>query len=238
VEVTLDAGAAPIKADPDRLQQVLWNLLSNAVKFTPAGGRVEVRLTRTETDVEIKVSDTGTGVAPEFLPHMFERFRQADSRFTREYGGLGLGLAIARNLVEMHGGSIRAESPGIGLGSTFTVSLPTRTASGDADSSGELSRSGFDSTEATPGRVRLDGLHVMAVDFARNVCDLAGSNTSEFVSLWIGKAVMFVTAVQVERSGEVSIAYSTPAIRRNFHSIAGPVSMESILRTESVRPPW
>jgi PAS domain S-box-containing protein len=113
-----------LHGDPDRLQQVLWNLLTNAVKFTPPGGRIEVSLGRSETDVELTVADTGRGIDSAFLPYIFERFRQGDSRFTREHGGLGLGLSIARHIVEMHGGTIHAESRGEGRGATFRVLLP------------------------------------------------------------------------------------------------------------------
>ncbi|HSE97874.1 MAG TPA: ATP-binding protein [Blastocatellia bacterium] len=114
----------PISGDADRLQQVIWNLLSNAIKFTPKEGRVTIRHSRVENDLEIVVSDTGKGISPEFLPYVFDRFRQADGSITREYGGLGLGLAIARHLVEMHGGTIRAKSEGEGRGATFIVRIP------------------------------------------------------------------------------------------------------------------
>jgi CheY-like chemotaxis protein len=116
----------PVLADPDRLQQVLWNLLSNAIKFTPAGGRVQVRAWHSDTVVEIAVSDTGKGIRTEFLPHVFRRFTQADTSTTRAYGGLGLGLAIAHQLMELQGGSIEAASAGEGKGATFTVRLPYR----------------------------------------------------------------------------------------------------------------
>jgi PAS domain S-box-containing protein len=124
IESILDSGDAPVFGDPERLQQVLWNLISNAVKFTERGGRVQVRLERVNSHVELVVSDTGIGIAPEFLPHVFERFRQADAGMTREHGGLGLGLAITRHLVEMHGGTIEVSSGGRGMGSTFTIKLP------------------------------------------------------------------------------------------------------------------
>lgn len=117
-----------IAADPDRLQQVLWNLLSNAVKFTGRGGAVRVELAKSEETVEIVVSDTGIGIAPDFLPYLFDRFRQADPRPTREQGGLGLGLAIARHFTEMHGGTISASSRGEGQGATFRVRLPVMAA--------------------------------------------------------------------------------------------------------------
>jgi len=119
-----DSPDLAIQADPRRLQQVFWNLLSNAVRFTPAGGRVDVSVARLRDEVEVRVSDSGCGIAPEFLPHVFERFRQADSSTTRAHGGLGLGLAIVRDLVELHGGSVRAESEGNGRGATFVVRLP------------------------------------------------------------------------------------------------------------------
>jgi CheY-like chemotaxis protein/two-component sensor histidine kinase len=120
----LDSGASLVSGDPNRLQQVLWNLLSNAIKFTPRDGRVQVRLERVNSHIEIIVTDTGAGIEPSVLPHIFERFRQADSTSTRRHGGLGLGLAIVRHLVEMHGGTVEADSAGIDQGTTFTVKLP------------------------------------------------------------------------------------------------------------------
>ena len=124
VETMVDPDAAPVSGDPERLQQVLWNLLSNAVKFTNRGGKVQVRLERVNSHLEVAVSDTGIGIAPEFLPHVFERFRQADAGIARERGGLGLGLSIARQLVEMHGGTIDVSSGGINQGATFRVKIP------------------------------------------------------------------------------------------------------------------
>jgi CheY-like chemotaxis protein len=117
--------ASPMSGDPERLQQVVWNLLSNAVKFSQRGGRVEVRLSPGEdSHAEIRVADNGQGIDPEFLPFVFDPFRQADSSTTRRQGGLGLGLSIVRQMVEMHGGTVRVESAGAGQGSTFTVALP------------------------------------------------------------------------------------------------------------------
>jgi signal transduction histidine kinase len=120
----IDHPGVPVAGDAQRLQQVVWNLLSNAVKFTPRGGRVQVRLARVNSHVEITVSDTGEGIAPEFLPHLFQRFQQADGTLTRAHSGLGLGLAISRHLVEAHGGRIHATSPGRGSGTTVCVELP------------------------------------------------------------------------------------------------------------------
>jgi CheY-like chemotaxis protein len=124
VERSLDPGAGPVLADPDRLQQILANLLGNAVKFTPRGGWVEVRLEQDGGEVRIQVRDSGEGIDPELLAHVFDSFWQADASTTRRQGGLGLGLTIARQLVELHGGSISAASPGKGQGTVFTVSLP------------------------------------------------------------------------------------------------------------------
>ncbi|HEX8922501.1 MAG TPA: PAS domain S-box protein, partial [Pyrinomonadaceae bacterium] len=117
----LDKGAGTISGDPSRLQQVVWNLLSNSIKFTPRGGSVEVSIARVDSHVQIVVNDTGEGISRDFLPYVFDRFRQADAKTTRRHGGLGLGLAIVRNLVEMQGGTVHVESPGEGQGATFTV---------------------------------------------------------------------------------------------------------------------
>jgi signal transduction histidine kinase len=124
IETALDPEAAPVSGDPERLQQVLWNLLSNAVKFTNRGGEVHVRLERVNAHLELAVSDTGIGIAREFLPHVFERVRQADAGIARERGGLGLGLAIAWQLVELHGGTIDVSSGGLNQGTTFRVRIP------------------------------------------------------------------------------------------------------------------
>lgn len=124
IQTIFDPALGQVMGDPNRLVQVIWNLLSNAVKFTPAGGRVEIRLIEVGNQAQIQVSDTGKGIAREFLPYVFDYFRQADSTITRAFGGLGLGLAIVRKVVEMHGGNVHAESPGEGSGTTFTVELP------------------------------------------------------------------------------------------------------------------
>ena len=120
----IDPNAGPVAGDAGRLQQVVWNLLTNAIKFTPRGGRVQVVLERVNSHLELNVADTGEGIEPEFLPHVFERFRQADASTTRHYRGLGLGLSIVKQLVELHGGSVRVKSPGKGKGSTFILTLP------------------------------------------------------------------------------------------------------------------
>jgi signal transduction histidine kinase/FixJ family two-component response regulator len=131
VLVELDPSAARLNGDPERLQQVVWNLVNNAIKFTPKGGQVAVRLKRTGGDIELTVSDTGQGIEAEFLPYVFDRFRQAEGSTTRRHGGLGLGLALVRHLVEAHGGGVRAESAGAGLGATFKARLPVQAVLGD-----------------------------------------------------------------------------------------------------------
>ena len=132
VSVELDPAAAHIKGDPDRLQQVVWNLVNNAIKFTQKGGKVEIRALRVGTHIELSVSDNGQGIPASFLPHVFERFRQADGGTTRKYGGLGLGLALVRHLIEAHGGTVRAESDGEGKGAAFTLTLPVLAVLGES----------------------------------------------------------------------------------------------------------
>ena len=120
----LDPAASATSCDVARIQQVVWNLVSNAVKFTPKGGRIDVSLRRKESSIELEVKDDGQGISAELLPHVFDRFRQADSSTRRSFGGLGLGLSIVKYIVEAHGGTVAAYSAGEGLGSTFTVRLP------------------------------------------------------------------------------------------------------------------
>ena len=161
LETALDPDASVVVGDADRLQQVAWNLLSNAIKFTPEGGRVDVRLARRGAHVELSVADTGRGIAAELLPHVFERFWQADATSTRRHGGLGLGLAIVRHLVELHGGSVAVESAGEGRGTTFRVTLPRLAArAGDAAAERAEPEGGGDAV-AYP---RLEGLRVLVVD--------------------------------------------------------------------------
>ncbi|MCA1618255.1 MAG: response regulator [Acidobacteria bacterium] len=176
LQSVLDPKAGPVSGDPERLQQVMWNLLSNAVKFTPRGGRVQVRLERVDSSVEITVSDTGSGISAEFLPYVFERFRQSDTTTTRRHGGLGLGMAITRHIVELHGGTIRAESPGEGLGATFVVRLPVmiiHTAEPPAGAtSGPLTPPGGEGARPPALMARLDGLRVLVVDDERDAREL------------------------------------------------------------------
>jgi signal transduction histidine kinase/ActR/RegA family two-component response regulator len=160
------AAITPISGDAGRLQQVLWNLLVNAIKFTPEGGRVDVFIESAHDHVDVKVVDTGQGITPELLPHVFERFRQAAGATMQRHTGLGLGLAIVRQLVELHGGSVRAASEGEGRGATFTVSLPIadrETQPGRAIALEER-RTTASTASPVPRLPRLDGLHILIVD--------------------------------------------------------------------------
>ncbi|HUS12160.1 MAG TPA: CheR family methyltransferase, partial [Pyrinomonadaceae bacterium] len=168
IETSLATNAGPIWGDSARLQQVFWNLVSNAVKFTPKEGRVDIQLKRVDSSAKVVMKDTGEGIEADFLPYVFDRFRQADGTTTRRYGGLGLGLSIVRNVVEMHGGSVHAASEGKGQGATFTVTLPIMPVSDlltkVETSDGSQTFVGALSTTTRAEIVRLDGLRVLVVD--------------------------------------------------------------------------
>jgi signal transduction histidine kinase/CheY-like chemotaxis protein len=166
LEVTLDPSARHATGDASRLQQIVWNLLSNAIKFTDAGGRVGVRLERSGSFAQVRVSDTGHGISPDFLPFIFDRFRQADGSITRTHGGLGLGLAIVRNLVELHGGTVKAESAGEGFGATFIITLPLANARTSARSRRHKINLGQAAGEVAAHNTLppLEGVRVLLVD--------------------------------------------------------------------------
>ena len=194
---SIHRGAARrVWGDGGRLQQVVWNLLSNAIKFTPEGGGVEIRVGLADGRAEIVVSDTGRGIRPDFLPFVFERFRQADSATTRTHGGLGIGLAIVRQLVELHGGTVRAESPGEGQGATFTVSLPIPTFQLDSAEGHEA-----------PGTVdvpSLEGLRVLVVDDE--------ADARESLTAVLEQCGAVVTAVASAREALGALAHQRPDI--------------------------
>jgi CheY-like chemotaxis protein/two-component sensor histidine kinase len=160
LRTVIDPGATAVSGDPQRLQQVVWNLLSNAVKFTPRGGRVRVTLARDGSDAELSVIDNGAGIPAHLLPRVFERFWQADASATREQGGLGLGLAIARHIVELHGGTVDVESPGPGHGSVFRVRLPLAAMATSPRHDGD----GAPRPAVPAVPVRLDGVRILVVD--------------------------------------------------------------------------
>jgi PAS domain S-box-containing protein len=183
VVVDLEPRDARVLGDPDRLQQVVWNLASNAVKFTPRGGRVNVALRQTDSHVVLTVTDTGKGIPADFLPHVFERFRQADSTSTRKYGGLGLGLAIVRHLVELHGGTVSAESAGPDQGAVFTVRLPLLEAARPPAERG----AGSAAAPEAGAPVTLDGVRVLLVDDE--------TDSREFLSMSLRECGAHVTAL-------------------------------------------
>ena len=164
LEQILDGHAGPVAGDPSRLQQVVWNILSNAIKFTPKGGRVQVILRRADSQIELSVADTGQGITPEFMPFVFDRFRQADASTTRKMGGLGIGLAIAKQLVDLHGGSISVRSPGEGMGSTFTVQLPLMVVHANKEESGWPPANVVGMKNGNHSPIALQGVRVLVVD--------------------------------------------------------------------------
>jgi len=174
LQVESEGQGSKILGDGNRVHQILWNMLSNAVKFTDAGGRVDARLMRIGERIEISISDTGIGIEPEFLPHVFDRFRQADSTSTRKYGGLGLGLAIVRYLVEAHGGTVSASSPGKLQGSTFKVDFPVAEMPGNAQPGPGASKPEYKVLldGRTAGTEKLDGLRVLVVDDDTETLDM------------------------------------------------------------------
>jgi len=196
LKMSLDFKAGEIYADSDRLQQIVGNLVSNAIKFTPSAGLVEIRLQRVATHVELAISDTGEGISGEFLPFVFDRFRQADSSSTRKQGGLGLGLAIVRHLVTQHGGTVSVKSEGIGRGAVFTVELPLMDCVSAADENRFQALSTLKGVELDCPPA-LDGLRVLVVDDESNVRDL-------------------VSAILTESDADVRVAASAAEVLRIF----------------------
>ena len=178
LQTMLDPAAGPISGDADRLQQIVWNLLTNAVKFTPKGGKIQVKLQRIDSHVEVVVSDSGVGISKEFLPYVFDRFRQADASTTRIHGGLGLGLSIVHQLVDLHGGTVTVQSEGEGKGATFTIVLPFVgvISQQDVDSSHQAQTEEVASFEGLPS---LQGLKVLVVDDEADTRELIGEVLKE-----------------------------------------------------------
>ncbi|NJK67089.1 MAG: PAS domain-containing protein [Microcoleus sp. CSU_2_2] len=194
VEVDIDPNASYVSGDATRLQQVVWNLLSNAVKFTPNGGRVQIRLTQADDRAAIAIRDNGQGIAREFLPYVFDYFRQADSASTRKFGGLGLGLAIVRHLVELHGGTVASDSPGEGLGATFTVKLPLMPIAGAKDRAEQF----------TPSSPNLQGVQVLVVD--------DDTDTRELVVFLLEEAGAIVTSASSASEAFAALSQFQPDI--------------------------
>ena len=184
LQAVVDPFAGPISGDPSRLQQIFWNLLNNAIKFTPKGGKVRVVLERVNSHVEVSVIDTGEGIAPEFLPYIFDRFQQGDASTTRRHGGLGLGLAIVKQLVGLHGGDVSAKSGGIGQGAAFIVQLPLIAVYSEPDEERRHPRGALRENQPLP-EVSLDNVHVLVVDdeidareLVKRLLEMAGATVS------------------------------------------------------------
>jgi signal transduction histidine kinase/ActR/RegA family two-component response regulator len=182
-----------VSGDAGRLQQVVWNLLANAIKFSADGGRVDVFVERSEKHMEVRVVDTGQGISPDFLPHVFERFRQADDATTQRHTGLGIGLAIVRQLVELHGGTVHVASEGVGRGATFTVRLPISAGEAQGGQVGALGerRTAASAASPLPRSPRLDGLRILVVDD-----NLDGRTLTSLVLTQAGASVTAATSVR------------------------------------------
>jgi CheY-like chemotaxis protein len=224
----LDAAAGPIAGDPDRLQQVVWNLLTNAIKFTPKDGSVQVRLERVNSHIEITITDTGIGIKPEFLPHVFDRFRQEDSSSTRSARGLGLGLSIVKHLVELHGGSVRAASPGEGGGTTFTVRLPVAVGRGDTDDRERRRLTG--PTEIASGLkpAYLSGIRVLVVDDQADARDLISRVLAECDA-------EVITATSADE-GLVAVERERPHVLISDIGMRGVDGFEFLRRVRALEP--
>jgi signal transduction histidine kinase len=230
---TVDPSLGPLSGDASRLHQVVWNLLSNAVKFTPQGGRVELTVERRPSHLEMTVTDTGQGIEPSFLPHIFERFRQADSSSTRAHSGLGLGLAIVRHLIELHGGTIEASSAGMGKGSTFTVRLPMASTPTAAPS-----RRAHASQPQTVALPTLAGIHVLVLDDERDardaiatVLELCGAEVTAVASV-----ADAVARIEGNRPDAIVSDIAMPAedgfaLIRRLRAIAGGATLPALALT-------
>ena len=226
-DIQLDVALAPLRSpvvgDSDRLQQVVWNLLSNAIKFTPRGGRVAVRLETSQQNAVIRVTDTGVGIRPDFLPYVFDRFRQAESSMTRSHGGLGLGLSIVRHLVELHGGTVEVDSPGEGQGATFSVQLPIRAELTEVLSTAE----GQAGWQSLWNPTLLEGVRVLVVEDEMDTRDLLVTALQQCGAL--------VTAVAT--SAEALEAFATvPDVLVSDIGLPGEDGYELLRKVRSLGP--
>ena len=224
LDLQIEPGIGPILADADRVQQIVWNLLSNAIKFTPEEGAIRVSVVQAGEGVEIVVSDSGIGIHSEFVPYVFERFRQADAGTRRRFGGLGLGLAIVRHLAELHGGSVRAESGGEGRGATFHVTLPARAARRDSRTDQPVAGT----MVRRQGRSRLDGIRVLVVDDEADARDL-------FASI-LRAAGAAVTTAGSAAEARGCLAADHPQVLLSDIEMPGEDGYELVGRARSARP--
>jgi CheY-like chemotaxis protein len=225
IDATLDSISDQVLGDPDRLQQVASNLLSNAIKFSPRGGHIEVQLQQIESTIELRVKDNGDGISAEFLPHVFERFRQADSSSRRSHSGLGIGLAVVRHIAELHGGSVHAYSAGLRQGSTFVVTLPAFTGAGSVQGSA-LEHEGASASRERA--LSLEGLHVLIVDDDPDAREVL----KEVLSNHHAK----VTAVGSAQEALSALAAGTPDVLVSDVAMPGEDGYELIRRVRQRTP--
>jgi PAS domain S-box-containing protein len=230
VQTVLDPAAGLVVGDPDRLRQVVWNLAANAVKFTPRGGRVTVRVERmAHGDVRLVVEDTGEGIPADFLPHVFERFRQGDASNTRSHGGLGLGLAVVRHLVELHGGTIEARSEGEGRGAAFTVVLPRADPAQPASAAPAAASGGVLAPARLPADAPdLSGVRVLVVD--------DGEDVREVVSVVLGQCGAEVRAVGTAGEGLEALASFAPHVLVSEVEMRGETGFSLIQKVRALPP--
>ena len=214
-----------IKGNSDRLQQVFWNLLSNAVKFTPRRGRIDVQVDRVGSNLKVEITDTGQGIHPEFLPFVFERFRQADSSYTRQVGGLGLGLAIVRHLIELHGGSVGVTSGGEGSGATFTVTFPI-SAAGESETGAEQKPA--ESSLRSEIEKRLTGIRVLLVE--------DNEDSREMLKVMFEQYGIEVTAVESAAKAYESLERSPPDILISDVGLPGEDGYELMRKVRQFAP--
>jgi CheY-like chemotaxis protein len=230
VQTVLDPAAGLVVGDPDRLRQVVWNLAANAVKFTPRGGRVTVRVERIpHGDVRLVVEDTGEGISADFLPHVFERFRQGDASNTRSHGGLGLGLAVVRHLVELHGGTIEARSEGEGRGAAFTVVLPLA----DPAPASSVAPAAASGSVLAPACLPADapdlsGVRVLVVD--------DGEDVREVVSVVLGQCGAEVRAVGTAGEGLEALASFAPHVLVSEVEMRGETGFSLMQKVRALPP--
>jgi PAS domain S-box-containing protein len=245
LQARLDPFARPIYGDPNRLQQVFWNLLNNAIKFTPKDGKVEVLLKHASTEVQVSVIDTGEGIAPEFLPYIFDRFQQGDASTTRRHGGLGLGLAIVKQLVELHGGNVRVQSDGLGKGATFNVHLPLTAVYSEPEKEGHLPEATLRENPPMP-EVSLADIQVLVVDDEIDARDLvkkllemagakvstAGSASEAMKHILAGRPNVLVCDIGMQEEDGYSLIRRLRAIEKKEEGVLPAVALSAYARSE------
>ena len=245
LQVVVDPFAGPISGDPSRLQQVFWNLLNNAIKFTPKGGKVRVVLERVNSHVEVSVIDTGEGIAPEFLPYIFDRFQQGDASTTRRHGGLGLGLAIVKELVGLHGGDVSVKSGGIGQGAAFTVNLPLVAVYSEPDNELRHPLAVLRENRPLP-EVSLANVHVLVVDdeidgrnlvkrlleMAGATVSMAGSASEAMERILAGRPDVLVCDIGMPGEDGYSLIRRLRVLEERQESVLPAVALSAYARSE------